>query len=125
MATTFNINSNITGAQDFGLPFCTAVYTARLAVTTDTSLTVPSEVPAGLPGFKGRFIAVFSYAKAVTKDVWVAVGIAASAPAGAGFALSPSELNPTAKYVNSGDVIHMFAVVADTDVSIAFYAIQE
>lgn len=125
MPTTFNINSNITGARDFGLPFCTAVYTARLAATTDTSLTVPSKVPAGLPGFKGRFVAVFSYSKLTTKDVWVAIDATAAVPAGAGFAASTSELNPSAKYVKAGQVIHMLAVTADTDVSVAFYAIQE
>lgn len=116
MPTKFNIDSIIRGGTPFGLPFCVDVFSARLPATTDTTLTVPSEV-------KGNYIVVFGYSKpqAASKDVWVAVGEAATVPAGGTFAASSSELNPSAKYVKSGDVIHMIAVTDDTDVSVAFY----
>lgn len=124
MATQYNINPNIHGQNGFGLPFCEDTYTARLAATTDTSLTVPGIAANGMPcaTVNNKFIAVFSYEP--NNIVWVAVNATAAAPAGAGFAASTSELNPSAKLVKAGDVIHMFAVTADTDVSVALYPVQ-
>lgn len=123
----FNIDAAITGAQDFGLPFADNPYSARLAATTDTTLTVPGEQPLGVAGDSttNKYLAVFSYAKAEAKDVWVALNAIADAPAGATFATDTSELNPTAKVVEAGDVLHFYAVTANTDVSVAFYRLKE
>jgi hypothetical protein len=69
---------------------------------------------------EAKILAVFSYAPGAS--VWVAKGVAAAAPAGVNFALSNSELNPPAKVVHAGDVLHFFAG-AIANVSVAFYAL--
>lgn len=124
MATQYNIDSQTRGVNGFGLPFCTSCFTSALAANTDTSLTVPISAAVGAPAATSfnKFIAVFSYQPATR--VWVAVNAAAAAPAGAPFAASTSELNPPAKFVRAGDIIHMLCV-AGADVSVAFYAIQD
>lgn len=122
MLTQYNINSFINGVNAFGAPFCKTIYTATLAATTDTSLTVPSISAKGtFPSVgQAKILAVFSYEAA--KKVYVALNAAASVPAGAAFAASTSELNPPAKVVQAGDVIHFYGA-AIADVSVAFYQI--
>lgn len=105
--------------DDFSLPFSNIKYTATLAITTDTSLTVPG---------KAQFY------KAVMKcepggEVFVALNAAAAAPAGSSFAASTSELltegQKLCRHVKAGDVIHFFSATATTDVSVSFYAVVE
>lgn len=105
--------------DDFGLNFANIKYTATLAITTDTSLTVPGAAP---------------FYKAVMKcepggQVWIALNAAAAAPAGGSFAASTSELltegQKVCRFVQAGDVIHFFSSTATTDVSVSFYAVVE
>ncbi len=116
MTTPYNINANIYGTNGFGLPFCDTIYNATLAQNVDTTLTVPGS------GYT-KYIAVLSYEYDV--DVWVAVNNVAAIPVGSTFALTKSELNPPAKYVKAGDVLHMFTPSASAAVSVAFYTIQD
>lgn len=94
-------------------------YSATIAATTDTTLTVPSN-------FK-NWIAYFSVEPA--KSVWLAVNATAAAPAGATFAATTSELLttntqlPTARLVNAGDVLHFFSQSGTANVGVIFYAI--
>ena len=102
---------------DYGHVFSDTKLTATLAITTDTSLTVPGTAP--------RFKAVMKCEPA--GQVWVALNEAAAVPAGAAFAASGSELltenQMLCREVKAGDVIHFFSVTATTDVSVVLYAL--
>lgn len=110
-----------TGAQpvnDFGLPFSTTRYSANLAATTDTSLTVPGVAP--------RYKAVITVESG--GDVWMALNGTAAVPAGGSFAATTSELITGSNYkcreVRKGDVIHFYTATADTTVSVVFYTLN-
>ncbi len=122
MTTQYNIPSVSRGMNGFALPFSDTVYSVTLSAATEATVTVPSNGSMGSIGMD-RFVAVFSYETNI--GVWVALNATAAVPAGATFAASTSELNPSAKHVKAGDVIHMITATAATDVSVAFYAIQE
>jgi len=122
MTTPYNISSVTKGVNGFGLPFCDTIYTATLGAATEATVTVPGSGSVGSLGVD-KFIAVFSYK--LFSDVWVAVNATAAVSAGATLLVSTSELNPSAKYVKAGDVIHVITATAATDISIALYAIQE
>ena len=102
--------------DDFGLPFSDLNYSANLAITTDTSFTVPGNAP--------------NY-KALIKcepsgHVWVALNATAAVAAGGSFAATTSELltDKICRQVKAGDVIHFFSVTATTEVSISLYALN-
>ena len=133
MAQQYNILEMVRGVNGFGRPFPNIIYTARLAGVTDTSLTVPGNGVTGLPAAGGatsanKYLAIISYEganSAANQHVFVALGSAANAPAGAGFAADDSIINPSALYVKAGDVLHFFAITADTDVSVEFWPLNE
>jgi hypothetical protein len=54
----------------------------------------------------------------------VANNAVASAPAGAAFASSPSVIEPDAKHVKAGDILHFWCVAA-ASVSVEFFAVQD
>jgi hypothetical protein len=126
MATLYNVNKNFQGINSFGTNFCDESYSATLAANTDTSLTVPSNSAMGFAGAQTNptFLAVFHYAVTTPVDVYVALNTAAAAPAGGSFAATASVLNPTAKVVKAGDVIH-FKCVAGGVVTVEFFSTQE
>lgn len=104
--------------DDFGLRFADIKYSASLAATTDTPLTIPATAQ--------------SY-KAVIKVknnglVWVALNETASVPAGASFATTTSELVTDAKSlcreVKAGNILHFYTATASTDVSVVLYALN-
>lgn len=103
--------------DDFGLQFAGLKYSATLAITTDTSLTVPGAAP--------RYKAVIKCEPA--GYVWVALNATAAAPAGGSFAATTSELltegQRMCREVKAGDVLHFFSGTATTDVSVVLYAI--
>ena len=104
--------------DDFGLRFAGAKYSCTVAITSDTTLTVPGTAP--------------SY-KALIKcmpagKVWVALNATAAVPAGNTFASTTSEIltenQPICREVVAGDVIHFYSATATTDVSVVFYALR-
>lgn len=100
--------------DDFGNLFANLLYSATLAATTDTSLTIPSNSP--------RYKALIK----VSNITWVASNATAAAPGGASFAATTSELAITSEHlcreVKAGDVLHFFAPNASTEVSVVLYA---
>jgi len=125
MTTLYNVNRNAQGVNGYGTPFCTDIYSAALTANTDRAVTVPSKAAIGMASsgsVNNTFLAVFSYAPAA--KVWVALNQTAVVPAAGTFGAVGSELNPPAKSVKGGDVIHMLCV-AGADVSVAFYSTQE
>lgn len=104
--------------DDFGLRFAGIKYSASLAATTDTTLTIPGNAP--------------TY-KAVIKVennglVWVALGATAALPVGGTFAATSSELITDSKSlcreVKAGEVLHFITATAGTDVSVVLYSLR-
>ena len=123
MTTQYNINDLVKGVNGFGLQFCKNNYTTTLGAATEATLVVPDFTSIGtIHNNTAKLIAVFGIEAA--KKVWVALNATAAVPVGGTLASSTSELNPTAKSVKAGDVIHMISAGA-ADVSVSFYAIQE
>lgn len=103
---------------DFSQRFATLLYSATLAISTDTTLTIPGDAP--------RYKALIKCEPA--GEVWVALNNTASIPAGASFAATNSEMileNGVCREVNSGDVLHFFSATASNDVSVALYGIGQ
>lgn len=126
MATLYKLQKDIAGYNGFGLPFSDMKYTASLAATTDTTLTIPTVAVIGAPlNQKQRFIAIVSVEP--NGSVWCALNTAAAVPAGAGLAASSSELIVGGQYfareVQGADVLHFFTATASTDISVTLYAL--
>ena len=102
--------------DDFGQVFASYKYSAAVAATTDTLLTVP--------GGAARFKALIK--AGVDAEIWVALNEVADIPAGAGFAADTSELvtvnGEVCREVTAGDVLHFYSTAGGT-VSVVFYAV--
>lgn len=113
MVTPYNAQWTI---NDFGQSFASLKYSASLAATTDTSLTVPGDAP--------KYRALIKVETG--SDVWVALNETAAVPAGASFASVSSELLPggseVCRYVKAGDVLHFITAGATVDVGVVFYS---
>lgn len=124
MTTKFNMSRDINGFNGFGLTFTDTAYSATLATTTDTTLTVPSAISIGQQGYAttAQTLAVFSYDPGTS--VWVAANATASVPAGASFAATSSELNPAARLLTGGDILHFYTAGTGVNVSVTFYSVS-
>jgi len=113
---------NTRGVSAWGQKPSNLIRSARLAATTDTSLTVPSLVGMG----KGlttnsSVLAVFGYEDAAT--VFVANGVSADPGTDAAFVTTKSGvINPASLTVKGGDVLHFYAL-SQKYVTVAFYAV--
>lgn len=104
--------------DDFGGRFATLKYSATLAATSDTTLTIPGNAP--------RYKAVIKLGLSNTALVWMALNATAAVPAGGTFAATTSELIDTMRIcreVKAGDVLHFYTPTASTQVSVVLYAI--
>lgn len=122
----YNINECVQGVNGFGAQFADIRYSSTLGAGTEATVTVPGISAMGAANAtktNTKFLAVFSYHAA--RNVWVALNATAAVPAGATLAANVSELNPPAKVVTSGDVIHVICATANTDIGIAFYPLPE
>lgn len=124
--TVANMTRDVSGAVVYGLPFSANAYSATLAVTTDTTLTVPSISPMGNANLNGttlpNIMAVFTFDPGTS--VWVANNVTAAVPAGASFASTSSELNPAVRFVKGGDVLHFYTSGTGVNVSVLFYSLD-
>lgn len=123
MATPFALTRDINGFNGFGLPFTSDKYSATLTTLTDTTLTVPgsSAMGAACATTYNKFIAIFSYEPGAS--VWVALNETAAVPAGSSFASTTSELLPSARSVQDGDVLHFYSSDDSASVGVTFYAL--
>jgi hypothetical protein len=108
------------------LDYRLAIRSASLAITTDTSLTVPSSGALGAPlNQVNRFLAVIQVE--ANLSVWLAINATAAVPAGASFAATTSDLIIGGQYyaieVKAADVMHFIAPTAGTDILVKFYAL--
>jgi hypothetical protein len=111
MSIKFDMARDVNGYNGFGLNFSPDVYSTTLAVGVEQTLNVPTG------GFK-KWIAIFGIEPGA--EAWVAINQTAALP-GAAFAVSAAEMNPVARVVQSGDVLHFICPNADTRVSVSFY----
>lgn len=126
MTTQYKLQKDVAGYNGFGLPFSDQKFSASLAITTDTTLTVPSSGAMGAPlNTVNRFLAIVQVE--ANLSVWSALNATAAVPVGTTFAATTSELIIGGEYyareVRAGDVMHFFAPVAGTDISVVFYAL--
>ena len=126
MTTQYKLQKDVAGYNGFGLQFSDQKFSASLAVTTDTTLTVPSSGSIGAPlNQVNKFLAVIQVE--ANASVWCAVNATAAVPAGATFASTTSDLIIGGEYyareVKAADVLHFLAPVAGTDVCVMFYAL--
>lgn len=126
MAIMYKLQKDVQGYNGWGLPFTDLKFSASLAATTDTTLTVPSSGAIGAPlNQVNRFLAVINVE--ANLSVWCALNATAAVPAGASFAATTSDLiigsEFYAREVKAGDVLHFLAPTAGTDISVLFYAL--
>lgn len=125
MITQYKVQKDVGGYNNFGLQVSNTKFSASLAATTDTTLTVPGGSSMGVPaGRKNRFLAIVTVEYG--EEVWFAVNTAASPPAGGSFASTDAEqiisTQDFAREVLAGDVLHFYSVPGNVDVSVIFYA---
>lgn len=116
MITKFNMTRDINGYNGFGLPFSNVKYNTILVENVEQTLIVPSTQDATYQ----NLLAVFSFETGTT--VWVARNATASLP-GSSFALSNVELNPAARSVKPGDILHFISPDITAQIGVSFYAI--
>lgn len=112
--TKLALTRDINGYNTFGLPFATQKYDTTLAATVEQTLTAPTSNING-------YLAVFSCEPG--SKVWVALAATATLP-GAAFAVTDSELNPTAREVPAGGVLHFITNDTAAEVGVAFYELS-
>jgi hypothetical protein len=126
MSTVLNMTKDVNGSNAYGLVFTDTAYSCTLVASTDTTLTVPSIAALGGPSFTGtqtpKLLAVFIFDPGTS--TWVANNHTASNPAGNTFAATTSELNPAARMVKGGDVLHFYSTGTGVNVSVLFYIVQ-
>lgn len=126
MTTQYKLQKDVAGYNGFGLQFCDQKYSASLAITTDTTLTVPLNGAMGQAlNSVNKWLAVIQVE--ANLSVWFALNATAAVPAGAGFASTTSDLiigsEAYGVEVKAGDVMHFLAPTAGTDILVKFYAL--
>lgn len=123
MTTKFAMTRDVNGYNGFGLAFSDTKYSATLVQNADTTLTVPqgNTMGSGHSTTGNKFLAIFSFEPG--SSVWVALNATAATPAGGTFAAVSSELNPTARYVSAGDVLHFKTADTSALVGVTFYVL--
>ena len=104
--------------DDVGQLFATFKYSASLAASTNTTLTIP--------GAAARYKDVIKVESAGLD--WVALNATAAVPAGATFAATTSELITDAKSltreVEAADVLNFITAGSGIDVSVVLYYVR-
>lgn len=126
MTTQYKLQKDVAGYNGFGLQFSDQKFSASLAVTTDTTLTVPINGAMGQAlNSVNKWLAVIQVE--ANLSVWFALNATAAVPAGSSFASTTSDLIIGSEYygveVKAGDVMHFLAPTAGTDILVKFYAL--
>jgi hypothetical protein len=122
----YRLQKDVAGYNGWGLNFSDTKFSASLAITTDTTLTVPSSGAIGAPlNQVNKWLAVIQVESDLT--VWFALNAVAAVPAGTTFASTTSDMIIGGEYyavqVKAADVMHFLAPTAGTDIMVKFYAL--
>lgn len=124
--TSFEFLKDIAGNCGTFLGYSPINYNATLAATTDTTLTVPGNVPQLVPGAGFNYVAVINVKHAAS--VWFALNDTAATPAGGSFASTTSMLlntsTPTLVALDIGDVMHFYTAASGVEVSVSFFLVS-
>lgn len=112
---SLNLVRDIAGNNTFGLNDPDYKYENTLtSVGGEKELTVPGRFP--------KYLAIFSIEPGA--EVWYAKNATATLPAAGEFVATDSELNPVARSVKKGDILHFITGNDDARMGILLYAIQ-
>ena len=108
---------DINGYNGFGLSFSENEFQGILTSSSEQTVIVPTSPFADYP----NLLAIFSFAPG--SSIWVALNQTAVAPSGS-ITSSSSELNPQARLVMGGDIIHFATNDVSDEYGVMFYAVQ-
>ncbi len=91
MSTKLNFAKDVQGYNSYAPSPSTNMFSATLASAGNATITLPTS--------QSSWIVVFSFQPG--SDIWVSYNASATAPAGATFAATSSELNPGARILPS------------------------
>jgi hypothetical protein len=106
---------DINGFNGFGLPFADNKFSGILVSQTEQTVTVPNSPYATYP----NILAIFSFAPG--SSIWVSLNATSTPPSGS-IGTVTSELNPTARSMQGGDVLHFNTNDASDEMGVIFYA---
>ncbi len=112
----FAMIRDINGYNGFGLQFSDNKYGGILLSAVEQTLTVPNSPFADYQ----NILAIFSFEPGST--IWVALNQTATLPVGSITSVNV-ELNPSARYVTGGDVLHFITADATDEFGVTFYAV--
>ena len=118
VTTMFSMVRDINGYNGFGLQPATDMWGVSLIQNTDTTITVPYSTNSNIAQY---MLAIFSIDPGLR--VSVAYNQTAVSPSSGSFAAISSELNPIARMLLPGTVIHCITPDASAYVGITFYAV--
>jgi len=128
MAGPFKKYSTTQIINDFGQMLSPNIYSAALAASTDTSLTVPTITTTGIGWTKSNRTVLAIVRVKSDAEVYMALNTTATEPAGASFASTDAEMvsvyEPYARVVTEGDVLHFITPDGSTPITVAFYPYQ-
>lgn len=113
MSTQFNLNRDLTGAPAYSPPFAEDNKQVTLSAGAAQTMTVPSNYSV--------WEVMFSFGPG--KEVWVANNHTATLPSGS-VAATFSQLNPSSRFVNKGDVLSFITNDTTATVGASFYAVS-
>lgn len=112
--TFLQFGRDLQGYNSYSPSFANYKLSASLSPAVATPFTVPSS--------HKKWIVVFSYSSVY--NVWVSNNGTAGFPAGDSFALTDSELNPSPRLVNGGDVISCISANSVPEIGVLLYAVS-
>lgn len=111
----FNMTRDINGYNGFGLPPSQDMFSGVIEAGVEQTVTVPESPYSDFP----HVLAVFGLEPG--SNNWVAYNQTAVAAAGS-LASTNSELNPSARILKGGDVIHFITNDTSNEIGVSFYA---
>lgn len=123
----YDIQTVTNGINGYSLRFCTDCYNAILVANVETTIVVPNQTSVGMYGnINNKLLAQFSYQGTLDFPVvWVNLNATSVIPVNGILTFAERNvLNPNARMVQGGDVIHMICAQNTVNVCIEFFSLQ-